>query len=118
MTDHHHLHCPTQALAAGGPVVVVLNLNLDDPALQNYKGGVYSGSCDPDETVAMLLVGMNATTWTARASWGATWGVQGHVAFPRGRNYCGIANNAFLPGEAIALYLFRAACVTQLENFQ
>lgn len=91
-----------QALAAGGPVVVILSLNLADPALQSYSGGLYNGRCDTNETVAMLLVAMNATTWTARASWGVTWGREGHITLPRGVNFCGISDYAFLPGETAA----------------
>lgn len=92
---------PRQALAYEGPVVVILALNLNDSTFEFYESGVYNGRCSDRYTHAMLLTGMDESTWTLRNSWGAIWGEGGYVRVPRGENYCGIGNQSFYPGEQI-----------------
>jgi len=61
-------------------------------AFQSYKTGVFTGACPGQVNHAVLLTGYGTqgTTdyWWIKNSWGASWGDQGYIRFPRGQNKC------------------------------
>ncbi|XP_065346156.1 cathepsin L-like proteinase [Cloeon dipterum] len=69
-----------------------------------YNGGVYSKSnCRAHyQFHSMVIVGYGTENgqdyWLAKNSWGHNWGEKGYIRIARNKNnYCGIANNVFLP---------------------
>jgi hypothetical protein len=60
-------------------------------AFQSYKTGIFTGSCPGQVNHAVLLTGYGETPsnyWWIKNSWGASWGDQGYIKFPRGQNKC------------------------------
>jgi len=90
------------AVATKGPVSVAINVVFD---FQFYSSGVYdSSSCSSDPQQlnhGVVVVGFDNTAskpfWIVRNSWGASWGEQGYIRMAKGKNLCGIADNASYP---------------------
>jgi C1A family cysteine protease len=60
-------------------------------AFQSYKTGIFTGSCPGQVNHAVLLTGygtQGSDYWWIKNSWGASWGDQGYIRFPRGQNKC------------------------------
>jgi cathepsin H len=87
------------ALYQNGPVYVTLYVSKD---LINYKSGIYTdslGLCGNYwNNHAVLLVGYGTENgidyWIVKNSWSADWGESGYFRIQRGKNLCGIANDA------------------------
>jgi len=90
------------AVATSGPVSVAINVVSD---FQFYSGGVYnSRSCSSDPSSlnhGVVVVGFDNTGatpfWIVRNSWGGSWGEKGYIRMAKGKNLCGIADNASYP---------------------
>ncbi|XP_076259752.1 cathepsin L-like proteinase [Rhynchophorus ferrugineus] len=82
-----------------GPVAVTINGNY----LQFYSYGVYhNAECTGEDlNHSLLLVGYNSANgvdyWTAKNSWGSSWGEVGYIRLKRGVNECGVTRNAIYP---------------------
>lgn len=83
-----------------GPVAVAI----DASSINLYAGGIYNGKCGntkADLDHAVLVVGYGTDKgvdyWSVKNSWGATWGEQGYLRMIRGKNICGIAEDASYP---------------------
>jgi cathepsin L len=97
-----------QVVYALGPAVVSMDAN--DPALSNYKSGVYSpaaGKCSSaiasaNHVVVITGYGTDPVTklnyWIVRNSWGTSWGMGGYMWMKRGTNACGIGNQVWVVG--------------------
>ena len=93
-----------QALNTFGPITVGLQV-VDD--FLEYDGGIYqSTECqNTTQTVnhVVTIVGYGTDTntgidyWSAKNSWGTSWGEEGFVRIARGVNMCGISNCASYP---------------------
>ena len=71
--------------------VVYSTIYAADPAMKNYKSGVYNNpECSKETGHAINIVGWDAESWTVRNSWGKKWGEDGFVRIKRGENMCGI----------------------------
>ena len=46
---------------------------------------------------AVLIVGYTPGYWIVKNSWGAGWGSGGYIYLVRGKNMCGIADEASYP---------------------
>jgi len=60
-------------------------------AFQSYKTGIFTGACPGQVNHAVLLTGygtQGSDYWWIKNSWGASWGDQGYIRFPRGQNKC------------------------------
>uniref|UniRef100_A0A0E0FPI4 Uncharacterized protein n=1 Tax=Oryza nivara TaxID=4536 RepID=A0A0E0FPI4_ORYNI len=95
-----------QALAAGQPVVVVVEAS--EPDFRHYRSGVYAGSaaCGRRLNHAVTVVGYGAAAdgggeyWLVKNQWGTWWGEGGYMRVARGGaagGNCGIATYAFYP---------------------
>jgi len=78
----------TEAIEAA-PVSIAITAS---SAFQSYKTGIFTGACPGQVNHAVLLTGYGTqgTTdyWWIKNSWGASWGDQGYIRFPRGQNKC------------------------------
>ena len=78
------------AVANNGPVSVAVDAEY---SMQNYRGGVYSGSCSSNCNYinhAVTVVGYAPGYWIVKNSWGTGWGDNGYIKIATGRNQCGI----------------------------
>jgi len=77
----------TDAIEAA-PVSIAITAS---SAFQSYKTGIFTGACPGQVNHAVLLTGYGTQTsdyWWIKNSWGASWGDQGYIRFPRGQNKC------------------------------
>ena len=87
-----------------GPVSIAFQVAHD---FQDYKDGVYDGTCEQSPSSvnhAVVAVGYGETTkkgnapyWIVRNSWGTDWGMDGYFQIARGKNKCGLADCASFP---------------------
>jgi len=95
--DHQDDNLVQNALLTMGPLGICVNANWQD-----YKSGVFSGSCAHDAAHinhAVQLVGFNADQkyWIVRNSWSTTWGSSGYIYIKQNKNLCGVANIVSFP---------------------
>merc|ERR1712046_177080 len=92
------------AVSTVGPVSIGVDASI---GWQLYFGGVMDPwpligcSANPkkmDHGVAVVGYGSASKDyWIVRNSWGKTWGEHGYIRLVRGKNACGITNNAVYP---------------------
>jgi C1A family cysteine protease len=88
------------AVANIGPISVAVNANM---FWQLYSGGIldpwFCSGSSLDHGVAVVGYGTEGTKdyWIVRNSWGETWGEHGYVRLAKGKNTCGVANQASFP---------------------
>lgn len=85
-----------QNYVARGPVLALIN---ESPAVDGYRGGIFTGPCSAtDPTQAVLIVGYATSGgvdyWIVKNSLGTSWGSSGYILMARHENLCGIANFA------------------------
>jgi cathepsin L len=85
-----------------GPVSIAIEA--DQQCFQFYSGGILSDpSCGMQLDHGVLVVGYgtdsstNTPYWIVKNSWGASWGEAGYIRLIRGKNECGIAQEASYP---------------------
>jgi len=84
------------ALLAHGP----LSICVDAETWQYYQGGVITHGCGDSLDHCVQIVGFSATTnnktpyWIIRNSWGADWGLEGYLWVERGKDECGVSDEA------------------------
>jgi len=84
------------ALLAHGP----LSICVDASTWQNYQGGVITHGCGDDLDHCVQIVGFSETTnnktpyWIIRNSWGTDWGLNGYLWVERGKDECGVSDEA------------------------
>lgn len=76
------------------PVTVAVDASYWKP----YASGIFK-NCSSNLNHAVLLVGVNASMWKIKNSWGTNWGEKGYIRLDatNGANTCGIAFNACYP---------------------
>lgn len=86
---------------------VSIAIEADKSAFQLYRSGVLdSSSCGTQLDHGVLIVGYGTDSstgkdyWKVKNSWGATWGESGYVRMVRGKNMCGLAQQASYPTGA------------------
>jgi len=91
-----------KSAVANQPVSVAIEA--DKSAFQLYNGGVIdSAKCGHNLDHGVLIVGYGTDSdsgkdyWKVKNSWGPTWGEEGYVRMVRGKNMCGIAQQASYP---------------------
>ena len=85
-----------QNYVARGPVLALID---ESPAVDSYRGGIFTGPCSNNNpTQAVLIVGYATTGsgdyWIVKNSHGTAWGASGYIYMARHQNLCGIANFA------------------------
>jgi cathepsin L len=85
-----------------GPVSIAIEA--DQQCFQFYSGGILSDpSCGMQLDHGVLVVGYgtdsttNTPYWIVKNSWGASWGEAGYIRLIRGKNECGVAQEASYP---------------------
>jgi len=89
-----------KSAVAIGPVSVAIEA--DKSAFQLYKSGILdSTACGTNLDHGVLTVGYGTDSgtdyWKVKNSWGTTWGEQGYIRMARGKNMCGISQQASYP---------------------
>merc|ERR1719421_523376 len=96
----------TALLSAVAQQPVSIAIEADKSAFQSYKSGVLdSPFCGTQLDHGVLLVGYGTQSgplgskdyWIVKNSWGETWGEDGYIRMVRGKNMCGLANQASYP---------------------
>jgi len=103
-TGHHDVPAKDEdalkSAVAVGPVSVAIEA--DKSAFQLYSSGVLdSSSCGTNLDHGVLVVGYGTDSgkdyWKVKNSWGATWGEEGYIRMVKGKNMCGISQQASYP---------------------
>ena len=96
-----------KSAVAIGPVSIAIEA--DKSAFQLYKKGVLDNhGCGTKLDHGVLLVGFGTQKtffghkdyWKVKNSWGNTWGEDGYIRMVRGKNMCGVAQQASYPTGA------------------
>ena len=93
-----------QAAVAKHPVSVAVDAS--NEVWQLYRGGVIdSPTCGKQLDHALLLVGYGIDSngvsyWKVRNQWSTAWGEEGYARIVRGKDMCGIADQASYPTGA------------------
>ena len=107
ITNWGYVDSDESAMTASLQNIGPLSALLDAGTLQFYKGGVWTGSTNPDAgklrtcsktalNHAVLLTGYGVDEdtkqpfWSVKNSWGADWGEEGYFRILRGEGECGI----------------------------
>jgi len=65
---------------------------------QYYSSGIFCGLCSQNLDHGILLAGYGTLSgtnyWWVKNSWGTGWGIQGYMEMCRGKNECGISDEA------------------------
>jgi C1A family cysteine protease len=85
-------------LVTSGP----LSICVDAESWQFYNKGVITGNCATSLDHCVMITGFRDETvkskpvpiWVIRNSWGADWGENGFIWVERGKNLCGVADEA------------------------
>jgi len=97
-------HKLAAALAKNGPLSICVNAQYWD----SYESGVFncgkhnqkcSGAAyDLDHCVQLVGYDMSGSSpyWKVRNSWGTSWGEDGFIRLPFGKNACGVADEAYI----------------------
>jgi len=99
-------HGQEEALkAAVSTQPVSVAIEADKSVFQSYRGGVLdSDKCGKKLDHAVLVVGYGTADgmdyWKVKNSWGESWGESGYIRMVRGKNMCGIAQQASYPTGA------------------
>jgi len=87
------------ALAKYGPLSICVNAASWDP----YTSGVLEGECsgaarELDHCVQLVGYDRSGSSpyWKVRNSWGTSWGENGFIRLPFGKNACGVADEAYI----------------------
>ena len=89
--------CDALAIAVlGRPISVAVDATNWSP----YKSGIFR-NCKTSINHGVLLVGVNATTWRIKNSWGTGWGSFGHIylAASNGNNTCNVCKYGSYPNK-------------------
>jgi C1A family cysteine protease len=83
---------------------VSVAVEADQNSWQLYTGGVMCGVCGTNLDHGVTLVGYGTATtggdyWKIKNSWGTTWGEQGYIQMCRGKNECGVNEQASYPQD-------------------
>jgi len=107
-----------KSAVAQQPVSVAIEA--DKSAFQFYSSGVLdSTACGTSLDHGVLLVGYGFDSssgkdyWKVKNSWGSTWGEDGYIRMVRGKNMCGISQQASYPTGATSAALKAAKVVEQ-----
>lgn len=89
-----------KAAVSQQPISVAIEADKD--VFQHYKSGILDDpACGTNLDHGVLIVGFGTQNgkdyWKVKNSWGASWGQSGYVLMARGRNQCGIAQQATYP---------------------
>lgn len=77
---------------------ISIAIEADTSSFQSYSSGVYDdAACGTDLDHGVLIVGLTADAYIVKNSWGDTWGDAGYIQIARGKNICGIAEQASYP---------------------
>jgi len=79
-----------------------LSVCVEADSWQFYRSGVITSNCGDDLDHCVLLTGwgkqtragQDETYWILRNSWGTSWGENGYIRILKGKNLCGIADEA------------------------
>jgi cathepsin L len=98
--DVTHTENALGASVDGQPISVAIEA--DQAGFQNYKSGVFCGTCGTNLDHGVLLVGYGTDVtdyWKVKNSWGTSWGENGYIRMCRNKDECGIAMEPSFPTE-------------------
>lgn len=70
-----------------------VSIAVDAENWSSYSSGIYS-NCGTSLDHGVLLAGYTDSYWLVKNSWGASWGENGYIRFVRGKDQCGLADQA------------------------
>eukprot|EP01024_Parvocaulis_polyphysoides_P051618 TRINITY_DN5090_c0_g1_i5.p3 TRINITY_DN5090_c0_g1~~TRINITY_DN5090_c0_g1_i5.p3 ORF type:complete len:162 (-),score=25.18 TRINITY_DN5090_c0_g1_i5:210-695(-) len=89
-----------EAAVAQNPVSIAVQAN--QPAWQQYTGGIVTSDCGQQLDHGVLAVGYGTSNgtpfWKVKNSWGAAWGEQGYIRIEKSdANLCGVLSSPSYP---------------------